>query len=80
MIEEIVEEESQGMASDSCSNSLAEYSVTPPVEAGECSQNVGRSYPAPAEDDYLKSFRDHPKTMRLFQNYISNADLARNFT
>lgn len=64
MIEEIVEEENQGMISDSHRNTPTEYSVTPPVEVVECSQSNGQASRDDSADGFLKSFSNDPENIR----------------
>ncbi|WOL08928.1 outer envelope protein 61 [Canna indica] len=64
MIEEIVEEETQNMSSENHRSSSAEYPTNQPVQSSELSQ----------DKDTLESFKENPDSLRLFQNYISNAD------
>lgn len=76
VIEEIEEEEdTQPNASATGRSSSSNYSVPQPVEAGEHSQN-GRSYVRASTTgaENLQSFKDNPESVRLFQNYVSNAD------
>lgn len=71
VIEEIVEEETRLPVSSS-----EEYSVTQPVEAGESSRSASGSrsvYPA-ADAEIIDSLKDNPDSIRLFQNYLANAD------
>ncbi|KAG6511124.1 outer envelope protein 61-like [Zingiber officinale] len=74
VIEEIVEEENQGILSDSHRNTPAEYSVTPPVEVVEFSESNGQASRDDSADGFLKSFSDDPENIRLFQNYLSTSD------
>ncbi|KAJ6796823.1 outer envelope protein 61-like isoform X1 [Iris pallida] len=75
VIEEIEEEEGQQIASEGQKSSSVEHSVSEQVEAGERSQNGG-SYVGDSTTgaENLESFRDNPETVRLFQNYVSNAN------
>ncbi|XP_008778502.1 outer envelope protein 61 [Phoenix dactylifera] len=74
VIEEIVEEESQPEPLDS-HGSAADYLVTQPVETVESSQKVNGPYPgSPADPELLQSFKDDSENVRLFQNYVSNAN------
>ncbi|XP_010910304.1 outer envelope protein 61 isoform X2 [Elaeis guineensis] len=76
VIEEIVEEETEPEPSDSHRSAL-NYSVTQSVEAGESSQKVNGSYPgSPADSELLQSFKDDPENVRLFQSYVSNAEMS----
>ncbi|KAJ6792270.1 outer envelope protein 61-like isoform X1 [Iris pallida] len=75
VIEEIEEEEAQPNASESKKRSSVDYSVPQPVEAGECSQNGGSHVEkSTGSVESLQSFKDNPETVRLFQNYVSNAN------
>ncbi|XP_020255959.1 outer envelope protein 61-like isoform X2 [Asparagus officinalis] len=73
VIEEIDEEETSPIRSESHETSSAECSVAEPVEAAarNYGPNLGVS---PSEAECLKSLRDSPEAMRLFQNYVSNAN------
>lgn len=71
VIEEIDEEETRTVPSNS-HGSTVEYSVTQPVEGSESNQNVESSYGANPEA--LRTYREDPETIRLFQKYVSNAD------
>ena len=65
VIEELEEEETSSIQSESRKSSSAEYSVSEPVEASECSQNGG-PYPgvSDADTERLKSLRENPEAMR----------------
>ncbi|THU52315.1 hypothetical protein C4D60_Mb10t02710 [Musa balbisiana] len=75
VIEEIVEDEKQNIPSENHRISPAEHCTSPSVEIGESSLNVHQPDPdAAVEKGCLEGFRDNPENIRLFQNYISNAD------
>ncbi|KAJ6797927.1 outer envelope protein 61-like isoform X1 [Iris pallida] len=75
VIEEIEDEKAQPNASESKKSSPVEYSLSQPVEADECFRNGG-SHVGKSTDgvESLQSFKDNPETVRLFQNYVSNAN------
>lgn len=75
VIEEIEEDGTSPVRSESREGSSVEYSVSEPVEAGEHSQN-GVPYPgiSTADAESLKSLRENPEALRLFQSYVSNAN------
>lgn len=79
VIEEIDEEETEPVPSTS--HGSTEYSVTQPVECGIFTQNDGslpdhesHSGASVAESEALRTFKEDPETIRLFQKYVSNAD------
>ncbi|XP_064941027.1 outer envelope protein 61-like isoform X1 [Musa acuminata AAA Group] len=75
VIEEIVEDEKQNIPSENHRISPAEHCTSPSVEIGESSLNLHQPDPdAAVEKGCLEGFRDNPENIRLFQNYISNAD------
>ena len=65
VIEEIEEDGTNSIQSESRKTSSAEYSVSEPVEASERTQNGG-PYPgvSTADADCLKSLRENPEAMR----------------
>ncbi|KAJ8480387.1 hypothetical protein OPV22_024114 [Ensete ventricosum] len=70
VIEEIMEDEKQNIPSEN-----HRICTSPSVEVGESSINVHQPDPDAALDKgYPEGFRDSPENIRLFQNYISNAD------
>ncbi|XP_020595951.1 outer envelope protein 61-like [Phalaenopsis equestris] len=73
VIEEIDEVESRTVPSN-C-HSTAEYSVMQPVEGCESNPNDG-SYGevSAANSEALRTLKENPETIRLFQKYVSNAD------
>ncbi|KAK8918569.1 hypothetical protein KSP39_PZI021177 [Platanthera zijinensis] len=84
VIEEIDEDETRPVPSNShCST---EYSIEQPIECAESPQNDGfdGGVSAPDHGSYsgasavdpeaLRTFKDDPETIRLFQKYVSNAD------
>lgn len=75
VIEEIDEGEASPIQSKGPETSSVGYSVSEPGEAGNIYQNNG-SYPGVSIGDAesLKSLRENPEALRLFQNYVSNAN------
>ena len=65
VIEEIEEEGTNSIQSEGHKSSSAEYSVSEPVEASDCSQNGG-PYPSvsTADTEHLNSLRENPEDMR----------------
>lgn len=73
VIEEIDEEETRPVPSNS--HSTVEYSVTQPVEGSESNQSGGcYDEVSTANPEALRTFKEDPETIRLFQKYVSNAD------
>eukprot|EP00262_Sarcandra_glabra_P014663 TRINITY_DN432_c0_g1_i1.p1 TRINITY_DN432_c0_g1~~TRINITY_DN432_c0_g1_i1.p1 ORF type:complete len:568 (+),score=110.27 TRINITY_DN432_c0_g1_i1:310-2013(+) len=77
VIEEIIEEGIRSVPSECHNSSSTEYSVTPPQEAGECSQTRGGSdIRGPTSDaECLQELKHNPEVIRSFHNFISNTNL-----
>ncbi|XP_042490917.1 outer envelope protein 61-like [Macadamia integrifolia] len=75
VIEEITEEEVRTVPTESHKSSTStEYSVTQPLEAGECfqSQSASNFSGRTTEAECLQGLKDDPEAIRSFQNFISN--------
>lgn len=84
VIEEIDEDETRTVPSNSHSNT--EYLVEQPIECAGSPQNDGSyggvsapnhgsySGPSAVDPEALRTFKEDPETIRLFQKYVSNAD------